>query len=96
VNTSRQGLKRLSKKLHIFKGYHIDLEYAELKLQDAFQEYYKVKPNSNEWREEFQQSLVDALEKEGKAGNKSRDQIIAHMKREEAQTQAGQVSRAIR
>ena len=34
--------------------------------------------------------------KRRKAGNKSRDQIIARMKREEAQKQAGQVSRAIR
>ena len=51
---------------------------------------------ADEWREEFNQSLVDALQEEGKAGNKSRDQIIARMKREEAQRQAGLVSRAIR
>ena len=95
MNTSRQGLKRLSRRLHIYKGYHVDLEYAELALQNAFQEYYEVKPKANEWLEEFQQSLVDALEKEGKAGNTSWDQIIALMKREEAQKQAGQVFRAI-
>jgi len=29
VNTSQQGLKRLSRRLHIYKGYHVDLEYAE-------------------------------------------------------------------
>ena len=38
VYTSRQGLKRLSRRLHIYKGYHVDLEYAELALQNAFQE----------------------------------------------------------
>jgi len=61
VNTSRKAFKRLARRLHLYKGYHVDLEYAGLKLQEAYQTYYEARKNAPAWRDEHNQSLVDAL-----------------------------------
>ena len=82
VDISRKALKRLARRLHIYKGYNIGREYAGLKLQEAYQTYYKERKNAAASRDEHNQSLVDALVAEGKAGNSSAEQIPARMKRE--------------
>ena len=96
VNTSRKALKRLARRLHIYKGYHVGLEYAGLKLQEAYQNYYAARKNAPAWRDEHNQSLVDALVAEGKAGNSSAEQIRARMKREKNAIELGKAARAIR
>ena len=89
VNTSRKALKRLARRLHIYKGYHVGLEYAGLKLQQAYQTYYEARKNAPAWRAEHNQSLVDALVAVGMAGNSSADQIRARMKRGKMQLNWG-------
>ena len=96
VNTSRSQLKRLAQRLGIYKGFHVTLEYAELKLSESRDSYYKMKPRAEQWRIEHNQSLVDALVTEGKASNKSAAQIRARMKREKKAIADGKAARAIR
>ena len=45
LHTSRKALKRLARRLHIYKEYHAGLEYAGLKLQEHYQTYYKARKN---------------------------------------------------
>ena len=96
VNTSRSQLKRLAQQLGIYKGFHVTLEYAELKLSESRDAYYEMKPRAEQWRIEHNQSLVDALVTEGKASNKSAAQIRARMKREKKAIADGKAARAIR
>ena len=95
VNTSRKALKQLARHLPIYEGYHVSLEYAGLKLQEAYQTYYKERKNAPVCRDEHNQSLVDAQVEEGKAGNNSAEQIRARKKREKNEIELGKAARAI-
>jgi len=68
VNTSRQGLKQIAKKLHLFKGYHVDLEYAKLKLQFAFQEYCEVSRKLTSGETNFSKAYLMPYKKKERLG----------------------------
>ena len=72
VSTSRNQLKRLTKKLHLFTGFHVTLEFAQEQVKAAYQDYHKhAKPFAIAWRDHHNQSLLEALVIEGKPGNQS-------------------------
>ena len=94
VNTSQKALKRLACRLHIYKGHHVGLEYAGLKLQEVYQTDYKEQKNAPAWRDAQNQSLVNVLVEEGKAGASSAEPIRARMKKKE-KMQLGKTARTI-
>ena len=52
VKTNWKALKQLAHRLQIYKGYHVGLKYAGLKLQEAYQNYNKERKNAPAWRDE--------------------------------------------
>ena len=69
------------------------VDSASKRLYLARKKYYSTKHLHEEWRKEFQNSLIDALAKEESL---SKEIIKKRMKREEKQWQLGQRARHIR
>ena len=84
ASEARQYQPKGARRLHIYEGYHVGLEYASLKLQEAYQTYYEARNNAPAWRDEHNQSRVDALVDEGKARNSSAEKTRARMKKEKS------------
>ena len=96
VNTSRNQLKRLAKKLHLFTGFHVTLEFAQEQVRAAYQDYFKnAKPFAIAWQDHHNQSLLEALVTEGKPGNQSESMARARIKREKQQHDDGLAAKAI-
>jgi len=73
-------LNRLAKKLHLHSGFHVDLPTAISNLKAAYKLYRsEARPNAPQWRQDHQQSLIDALAKDR---NCAPEVIIASRKRE--------------
>ena len=66
VNTSRTILRQLAKRINVFciSASNTNLEDCKKNLKDTYKEYNKQKPNFAKWRDEFNESLIDALAKE--------------------------------
>ena len=69
VDTSQTELKRLSRKLQINLAFHADLPSAVLQLMLAYRSYREAKVQAPDWRDEHNQSLIDAYIAEGKLRN---------------------------
>ena len=96
VKTSPTVLKDLTKRLQIYSGFYADLPSAQLQLKLAYIAYGAAKMRALDWRDEHNQSLIDAMIAEGKTHNKTSTQIEARMKREQQQRDLGLASRTIR
>ena len=95
MNTTQTELKRLSKKLRIYSGFFADLSSAVLQLKLAYCSYRDAKLLASDWRDEHNQSLIEALVAEGEPHNKTSIQIKARMKQEQQQWDLGLASRTI-
>ena len=95
VSTSRKAIKRLAKKTDIILpiAYTYNLEECKSWLSTAYKEYYKQKPNFEKWRNEFNESKIDALAKEEKT---TADKIRCRIKREQKAREMGSKARSIR
>ena len=97
VSTSRNQLKRLATKLHLFTGFHVTLEFAQEQVRAAYQDYFEnAKPFAIAWRDHHNQSLLEALVLEGKPGNQSESMARAQIRREKQQHEDGLAAKAIR
>ena len=96
VYTSQTELRRLSRKLGVYLALCADLPSAVLQLKLAYKSYREAKLQAPEWRDDHNQSLIDAYIAEGKPQNKTSTQIKARMKREQQQRDLGLASRTIR
>ena len=65
MDTSQTELKRLSKKLQIYSGFYADLPSAVLQLKLAYRSYRDAKLLAPDWRDEHNQSLIEALIADG-------------------------------
>ena len=56
------------RRLHTYKGCHVGIKLAGLKLQEAYQTYYKELEKAPAWRDEHNQSLIAPPKKSGELG----------------------------
>ena len=80
----------------VYSSLYADLTSAVLQLKLAYKAYRKAKLQAPDWRDEHNQSLIEAYIAEGKTQNKTAAQIKARMKREQQQRDLGLASRTIR
>ena len=74
VNTSRAILRRLAKRIEVPWSFVslTNLEECKENLRIAYKEYYKKRSEFEGWRNEYNQSLINALAEEQ---NKQKEQI---------------------
>ena len=96
VDASQTELRRLSRKLGVYSALYADLPPAVLQLKLAYKAYREAKLQAPDWRDEHNQSLIEAYIAERKPQNKTATQIKARMKREQQQRDLGLASRTIR
>ena len=80
----------------MYSALYADLPSAVLQLKLAYKAYRVAKFQAPDWRDEHNQSLIDAYIAEGKLQNKTATQINARMKREQQQRDLNLASRTIR
>ena len=65
MDTSQTELMRLSRKLKVYSALYADLPSAELQLKLAYKSYRGAKLKAPDWRDDHNQSLIDAYIAEG-------------------------------
>ena len=97
MDTGQTKLRRLSRKLGMYSALYTDLPLAVLHLKLAYKSYREAKLQAPDWRNDHNQSLIDAYYiAEGKQQNKTATQIKARMKIEQQQSDLGLASKTNR